>query len=155
MRGFTSKVKNHKEVFKAINDELRKKVFTLLEGNGEVQDVENIDVFIPPDLHEGQKHTRHLLNIVWGEVCDCAFWVQVYKPHEGLLNFEAFVILKNGVSARSVFEPNEYFQDFLDPTELELEQFELETGYPYILSPKFFSDASRSESFEITLRTIT
>lgn len=155
MRDLTCKVENHEKIFKTVNDALHKKVFALLEGNGKVQDIKYLEVLLPHKPSKGQTQLRYLLEVVCRRGYSHTLWVKFLKPHDNLLSIEPFVIVLDRGGESLEFETDKHFQDFLNPTELELEQFELETGYPYILSSKFFLEASCSESFEVTLRTTT
>lgn len=47
----------------------------------------------------------------------------------------------------SGFELEGFFGDILNPTELELEEFELETGMPFILTKKGFSEVGAGGLF--------
>lgn len=152
MRNFICSKSEFKTFYREINKELCDKFENILEGSGVYVITEKDSA--PELANQARTFWGIHVEIYLNDYCT-SFWSAGQKISEDSWEIQVeFVVDVFIDSPRSTLylNPKDFFQDWINPTEVELESFEQETGYPYSLSKKFIKDISQQPNVKCILR---
>lgn len=152
MRNFTCSQSEFNTFYKEINKELCDKFESILEGSG---------VYVAT-RRDSPPAIINQVRTYWGTPVEITFynysitfWLagQEVSTDSWEIQVELMVeVLAEPFREDLYLNPKDFFQDWINPTEAELESFEQEAGYPYPISNKFIKNISQKSNTRFHLR---
>lgn len=158
MKTYTCKTKDMQDLLRFFVDDISGKLERLVEESHFEKYVIKVDLWdIPQSYSNPDRTDTRVVAKVKAYEAYHILWMSFKRDSltevwKALLQYDICPPGRFGSDDRISLEG--YFQDILNPAEIELEEFEMLTGNPYMLSSKFFEGLSSGQPFDVVARSV-